>query len=320
MGRSSHAELFEEYTTNDNTDRYKHLKQAENLTSPIFNLIPRLLHGFSQIMLQKSAVTGLFFVIGIGINSLTMMLGGIIATLSGLIIAKLCRYDSELIGNGIYGYNAALVGIALFYFLPLSQLSLVLLVFASALSTIIMHYLLRLIPVNSVFTTPFIISTWLVLLLIDMAGINTSVAPFSTQASSDFYSLTRGLGQVMFQGYWLSGVIFIIGLLFHSYQAAIWAVIGSGLGMLTARVGSFSESNVLMGAYGFNASLVALALTARYPNTPIPAVLGVMLSVLLTRAFEVVSLPALTAPFVLTTWLIIGMMGIKNRLSEYRSL
>ena len=290
------------------------------MTSPIVHLISRLLCVFSQIMLQKSAVTGLFFVIGIGINSLTMMLGGIIATLSSLITAKLCRYDSALINNGIYGYNAALVGIAVLYFLPLSQLSLVLLVCASALSTLIMHYLLIRIPGTCVYTTPFIISTWLILFLIDMAGIGTSAAPFSPQPSSDFYSLTLGVGQVMFQGYWLSGVIFIIGLLFHSYQAAIWAVIGSGLGMLTARAGSFSEANVLMGAYGFNASLAALALSARYPKNPIPAVLGVILSVLLTRAFEVVSLPALTAPFVLTTWLIIGMMGIKNRLSEYRSL
>lgn len=77
--------------------------------------------------------------------------------------------------------------------------------------------------------------------------------------------------------------------------------------MLTARAVGFSEANLVMGGYGFNASLVAIALAVRYPSTLIPAVFGIMLSVVLTGIFEAFMLPALTAPFVLATWLVIGM-------------
>ena len=123
----------------------------------------------------------------------------------------------------------------------------------------------------------------------------------------------RGVSQIFFQDYWLSGAVFIVGLVLHSYKVAIWAVIGSIAGMLIARFFHFPEGSILMGLYGFNASLTAISIAERYIKQyqqssyqkTLPIFLGIILSVLITRAFEYVDIPPLTTPFVLASWIVI---------------
>ncbi len=45
-------------------------------------------------MLQENAITGLFFIIGIGFNSPPMLFGACISTLSGLFLAKQLKYGN----------------------------------------------------------------------------------------------------------------------------------------------------------------------------------------------------------------------------------
>ncbi len=290
---------------------------------------------FSQIILQRSVITGLFFIIGLGVNSPIMLVGASIAIISALITAKFFRYDINSIETGLYGFNAALVGIAVFFFLPSNSLSFILLVLAGALSAMIMHFMLFLSlasssPLNSVFkrhrfdgfpvfTSPFIISTWLLLVITSSLGINilpTDSFPVAMieQSYSDFYALMQGVAQVMFQDYWLSGVIFVFGLLLHSYSAAISAILGSIAGVIIARTLNFSEDLVFQGLYSFNACLTAIAIAQRYSKQGVKKMLvvsvGVVISVLLTKAFEYITLPALTAPFVLASWLVIALVKI----------
>lgn len=245
-----------------------------------------------------------------------MLLGGIIATLSGLATAKLNQYDIESINNGLYGYNSALVGIAVFFFFPVSYFSLFLLVFGGAFATVIMHFMLVRMPNFPPFTAPFIISTWLIFLIIEICGLSVTTIAFSTDVSGHFYSVMRGVGQVMFQDYWLSGVIFIFGLFISSYKVATWAVIGSALGMLIAGIFNFSEDLLLMGVYGFNASLVAIALADKYEKLLWPIALAIVLAVFLTRIFELLTLPALTAPFVLASWLIFSFVKVGTYIQD----
>jgi len=290
------------------------------------NLVPSLLHSFSQIMLQKSKVTGILFVLGIGINSPIMLVGATIAILSALVTAKLRRYDASLINGGFYGYNAALAGMAVFYFFPVNVSSFSLVMLSGSMSSVIMYLILQFNSNRSsdfpVFTAPFIMTTWLLLLtkdllletqlieiaIIDILVTDSNLIGFTANAYDDFYVMMRGVGQVMFQGHWLSGIAFIIGLLLHSYKVALSAVLGSLAGLIIARIFSFPEGSVLIGFYGFNASLVAIALTERYPNKQWPIALGIVISVFFTRVFELVPIAALTAPFVLASWLVIALV------------
>ena len=283
--------------------------------SPVNQLIPNFIHSFlcsfSQIMLQRSAVTGLLFIVGIGINSPTMLFGATTAVISALLVAQLFQFNTYAISNGLYGFNAALVGTAVFFFLPVNIFSFSLVILGGVVSTVIMHFMLHFTAAKlsgfPAFTAPFIISTWLLLLLINAVGIDTTVIKVADNSEGDIYAIIRGIGQIMLQGYWLSGIAFIAGLVLHSYKSATWAIIGSVAGLFIARIFHFPEELALQGLYGFNASLTAIALAARFSNKQWPIVIGIVLSVLLTRAFELLSIAALTAPFVLASWLVIGL-------------
>jgi len=275
-------------------------------------------------MLQENAITGLLFVLGIGLNSPTMLLGGILATVSALVIAKLCRYNLTAVQSGLYGFNAALVGIAVFYFLPVSPISLTFAILGGALSALLMQFMITKLTCTPALTTPFILTTWLMLVLIDYAGLSTIVHSSFSDVNSVtlvdyFLAILRGVGQVMLQDYWFSGVIFLCALAFNSIQIAVWAVFGSAAGLLLAFVFSFSVEQSLMGIYGFNSCLVAVAVAGRYPKKYWLIMLATLISVLLTRAFELFSLPTLTAPFVLTTWLMISLVKIKHNSIETSS-
>jgi len=294
------------------------------------NFLCSFLCSFSQIMLQRNAVTGLLFIVGIGLNAPIMLIGAAIAVVSALLVAQFFQYDSDSIDSGLYGFNAALVGAAVFLFLPANVFSFTLVILAGAISTVIMHFMLHFtlqrLPDFPVFTAPFLVSIWIILqlseiffietIVIETIAIDVKTPSIIINASSDLSIVIRGVGQVLFQGHWLSGIVCIAGLLLHSYKVAAWAIIGSVGGLIVARMFDFPENLVHQGLYGFNASLTAIALTDRYPKkffkTRWPVLLGIVISVLLTRAFEYLTMPALTAPFVLASWLVIVLVKIES--------
>ncbi len=271
----------------------------------------------AQIMLQSSSVTGLLFLVGIGINSPTMLLGCVLAVLSSLAIAKLRQYDFDSVNNGFYGFNAALVGIAVFFLLPLSCISLVLVVLGGVLSALLMHFMITKMPSIPALTTPFILLTWMIVLIIDYAELVTSSqepfgVPISLSPIDSLHGVLRGVGQVMLQDSWLSGAVFCCALLFSSYKTAVWAILGSLIGLLVATTFGFSQDKAIMGLYGFNGCLVAIALVDRYPNKYWLIIFAILFTVVLTRAFEMIAIPALTAPFAITTWLMIEIVKLKS--------
>jgi len=262
-------------------------------------------------MLQKSIVTGLFFALGIGLNSPIMLIGASIAICAALISTQFFQLSLASSQLGIYGFNAALVSMAIFYFLPLTLFSFTLTILAGMFTFVVMRLMQQKFANIPVFTFPFIITTWIVLILIEVLAINVEKQPFTAASSGDVYIIMRTIAQVMFQDYWLSGAVFIAGLLLHSVKVAAWAVIGAVIALIIARVLNFSEDWLVMGLYGFNASLTAIALSARYTKKLWPVLLGIALSVLLTKLFEYITIPMLTTPFVLASWIIIALVRAK---------
>lgn len=125
----------------------------------------------------------------------------------------------------------------------------------------------------------------------------------------------RGIGQVMFQDNPLSGLLFFIGIGWGSYAAGMPQVAVGGLvallsGTLTAMWLRVDAKDLRAGLYGYNAYLVGLAMGTFLAVTPLwwaYVVLGGAVSVVATLAtanmFKTWGVAALTAPFVLTTWL-----------------
>jgi urea transporter len=125
----------------------------------------------------------------------------------------------------------------------------------------------------------------------------------------------RGIGQVMFQDNPLSGLLFFIAIAWGSFaagmpQVAIGGLVAVVAGTLTAQWLRVDASGLAAGLYGYNAYLVGLAFGTFLGVSPlwwIYVVLAGAVSVPVTLAianvFKSWGVAALTAPFVLTTWL-----------------
>ena len=127
----------------------------------------------------------------------------------------------------------------------------------------------------------------------------------------------RGIGQVMFQDNPLSGLLFFIAIGWGSYaadapQVAIGGLLALIVATLTALWLRVDAAALHAGLYGFNAFLVGIALTTFLALSPllwVYVVLGGAVSVVATLAMTNVmrtwSLSALTAPFILISWLLL---------------
>ena len=143
-----------------------------------------------------------------------------------------------------------------------------------------------------------------------------------------FGAVAHGVSQVMFQASIWTALLFLIGIALSDWRHASWVLLGSVVGML---VGSYHATaaataldpeslvdrtlteNAALGLYGYNATLAAVALFL-WRRSLIPPLLGMLISVPLTELFPLLGLPALTAPFVLATWIVLAFGWLDGRL------
>lgn len=271
--------------------------------------IKTTLRGVSQVMLQNNALTGLLFLAGIFYNSWLMGLGAIAGNIISTISAKFFKYSDEDIKNGLYGFNGALVGIAIWFFFGVNIFTAMAIITGAVFSTFIMHAMKKRIPA---FTAPFVISTWIIILGIKFL----SIIPFlSTSLPQNislnlFSAINMGIGQVMFQGSIVTGILFLLAILVNSRTAAIYALYGSLLGGLFATLLALPLTMVNIGLFGYNAVLCGIALGTKKWNGFILATFAILLSVLLNYGLDKIGIITLTAPFVIATWV---ALLVKNK-------
>lgn len=270
------------------------------------------LRGSGQVMLQRNSITGLFFLAGIFYNSWLMGIGAVIGLLIATLTAYVLRYDKKNIEDGLLGCNGVLVGIAVLFFFEPTIAAFSLLVGGAILSSVIMNFMMKknLHP----YTFPFILSTWILMALnksLDLISMNVfeSVSANSLDVLS---SVPMGLGQVMLQGSIVTGLIFLAALLVNSRSAALYGFVGSAFGMGIAYLLGFSLDSVNIGIYGFNAVLCGIAFCEKKSLAPY-ALFSAALSVFIIHGMSYLDLPALTFPFVLSTWFALGAMKFAKR-------
>src|SRR5690606_31991774 len=107
--------------------------------------------------------SGLLFLAGIFYNSWLLGLAAVLGTVISTCTAQVLEYSSIEIDNGIYGFNGALVGVAIWFFFGFSIITTGVMVAGAVLSAILMHEMKRIIPP---FTAPFVFITWLLILVV----------------------------------------------------------------------------------------------------------------------------------------------------------
>ena len=126
----------------------------------------------------------------------------------------------------------------------------------------------------------------------------------------------RGIGQVMFQNNALSGLLMLIGIFLNSWEMGILALGGNIISTLTAYFSGYGRDDIKNGLYGFNGTLVGIAVGV-FMELSIGSLLLMAvdscISTWIVRLFSFQrSLPEFTAPFILSVWGIIGTLRLDN--------
>ena len=270
------------------------------------NYIQTILRSLGQIMFQNNSYSGLLFLMGILCNSPILGVAAVFGTIISNGTAQILKYSKEDIENGVYGFNGALTGIALWYFLGFNTTTFFALIIGAALTTPLHYYLKKIIPP---FTSPFVIITWIVmyvlLLVLNFPFVN-SASP--TSQNFDFLSaLTKSFGQVMFQENLTSGLFFLLAILVNSKSSAVYALFAAIFGSFFGLLLQEPITAINAGLLGYNAILCAIALGDEKRNSFLWISAAAILSVFLSIGFSKLGMIALTAPFVLSTWMILKL-------------
>lgn len=118
-----------------------------------------------------------------------------------------------------------------------------------------------------------------------------------------------GFSQVFLLQSPLSGVLILAGLFCNSWQLALLALLGCLVSRAAASLWRDTKSEIADGLYGFNGTLVGIAIGVYWEISWLSLlllVIGAALSTWLARAFRRhAQLPGLTAPFIIAVWVLL---------------
>jgi urea transporter len=300
-------------------------------SSKLLRFVDINLRGVGQVMFQNNPASGALFLAGVAWGSIAagapyIVLAGIVAVVVATLTAQWLHFAEENIGAGLYGYNAVLVGLALATFLSPGPLLWFYVVLGASVSVVVMRGTTHTVEEwGSALTFPFVLTTWLLLLsTYGFAGLTDKalpeanlITPFESVAATRIsveafvQGVLRSISQVFLKGESIAALFLIAGLAVSSLAAAAFALGGAILAVITAHLFGAESDLILGGLKGFSPLLTAIALgTVFYKpcwRVGVYAALATVFTVIVQAALNValspLAIPALTAPFVVVSWL-----------------
>lgn len=300
-----------------------------------------VLRGVGQVMLQDNRWTGLFFVLGIAWQSVVLAAVVLFATAVATATAIAWGADPGRVRAGLYGFNGALVAVALWGLAPplasVAPLALLLwIALGAAGSSVLAAALQRLLDrwELPVLTAPFVFVTWVLVYAALAMGWGAAGAPAEVAAGSRTAlglapvaayfgvaatTVLKGVAQVFLQDGAVTGALFLVGLALSSRRVAVLALAGSTIGAAVGWCLGMPDAALRAGIAGFNGVLAAIALGgALRPGWRSSAwllaalALAPAVTLALAKALAPLGLAPLTFPFVLVTWAVLRIVAFRG--------
>ena len=273
------------------------------------------LRGIGQVMFQDHAGTGLLFLIGIAWASPLMGVGAVIGAIIGPAVAFLMGFDRKEIEAGIHGFNPVLVGAGLMAFLQPVLLTWVFVVVGCVAATFVCYLARRYLKFPT-YTAPFVVTTWLLIAVahaIAGTAIDVVSAPVVETPIGFFQGLLlKGVAQVFFMGNVVTGILLLVGIALSDWRHAVIALLGSLVGTALGVYHNDPATKISIGIYGYNASLAAMAVYL-WRKSLLLSILGAAIAIPMTEVFPGwLGIPALTAPFVMATWIVLAIGQLES--------
>ncbi len=131
--------------------------------------------------------------------------------------------------------------------------------------------------------------------------------------------LLRGIGQVMLQDNTITGLLFLIGIFYNSWVMGLGALIGVFTSTITAFILNYKKKDIYDGLYGYNGTLVGVALLFFFEVNILLiclVILGSFLSSIIMNFMHERKLAPYTFPFVLSTWLSIILIKLLDLIPQ----
>lgn len=125
-----------------------------------------------------------------------------------------------------------------------------------------------------------------------------------------------GVGQIFLQQSHKAGTLSVLAMTITHWALGLFCFLGSLIGCLTAYALRFPKNQIEQGLYGFNGSLAMMCVLVTFgygslgnPMLWCVAIFTAVLATLIMRVFLYYQKMALTFPFVLSCWLVLGFVG-----------
>ena len=306
--------------------------------NPALAFLDSCLRGVGQVCFMNNPVTGLAILVAMFIAEAWLGFAGVLGLIVSTGAAISIGMDRGAIRAGLFGFNGVLVGAGLSLFLQpdWDVLVMVWIVVAAFLSTVL-HAALATVFIGAWKVPPFTLAFNFITLIFLIGALNFAngrvsglIAPADAQVTEGKVSnalrsaadaatsnnvegvvnaILRGISQLFFANSIVSGIIIIAGIAVASRIAAVFALVGSTVGMLTGLAVGANGVAIYNGLWGFNSFDAALAiggvffvLTARSAALAVAcAVFAALLFGAIASLFTPWGLPALTLPFCFAT-------------------
>lgn len=256
-------------------------------------LLSAVLAGVGQIYFINRPLPGLLITLAVAWVSPYMALVMLLATAGAILTAHWLRFDTQLQAEGVYGYNAALVGLALVLFAPeIPWVPLIAVVLGSA--SCLLYFLLRKLGNIPWYTLPFnlLILPWLY----------WSGQRLADEVPNGYQFVLSAVGQVVFLPDTLPAVLICMALLMAGMGMLGWALAGGLLASLVALGLLVNPDYMNFGLTGYNGVLAAIAMFW-HRSRFVWSLIAALLAGGMTAAMLRLGLPMLTMPFILSCWL-----------------
>jgi urea transporter len=291
------------------------------------------LRGVGQVCFMNNPVTGLLIVAGMFAGEAWLGVAGLIGLAASTATAMLLQLDRGAIRAGLFGFNGVLVGAGLSLFLgPDWDLLVIVWIVVLAATSTVLHAALATVFTSAWTVPPFTLAFNFITLLFLITALNVAngrlgelVAPAQPNAGDNvdtalrsavgsasandlegvLNAILRGIGQLFFANSVVAGILIVVGIAICSRIAAVFALVGSAVGMLTGLALGADGTAVYNGLWGFNSFDAALAIGGVFfVLTWRSAAFAVACAVFTALLFGAIGsllvpwgLPALTLPF-----------------------
>lgn len=309
---------------------------------PPFAMVDCLLRGIGQVVFQNNPLSGLIILAALFFNSWIYGSICLLGVAASTAMAMVLKADRDLVRNGLFGFNGALVALALVAFtsadfrvgaMP-SPLMTVYIVFAAAMTTVVFQAIATLLGPHKVaaLTAPFVLTGWLFLFAVlkfeglEAGPLAKPISPEQFDAAAAYVLPTwymgigNAIGQIFFQDNWISGYLIVIGIAVNSRISAAMALVGAAGAALVAAIFGGPEGAIRDGLFGYNAALTAIALGGFFLvftwRSFLYTLFGIVVTTWLWASIAIflkpIGMPVLTSAFVLVTWLmLLGQYGFR---------